>query len=79
MGHVLFAESESGPKVMCKEQRLGAAFHVVVNELRVGDTLYCMGYPGYEYKCEPVVFANRILAIEPGVTPSQEEEVLLLS
>ena len=26
-----------------KEQRLGAAFHVVVNELRVGDTLYCIG------------------------------------
>eukprot|EP00435_Cladocopium_sp_Y103_P033246 s1052_g8.t1 len=75
MGHVLFAECGNA-KVMCKEQRLGAAFHVVVNELRVGDTLYCIGYPGFEYKCEAVIFAHQILAIEPSNLPSHEEKVL---
>ncbi|CAL1167005.1 unnamed protein product [Cladocopium goreaui] len=75
MGHVLFAECGNA-KVMCKEQRLGAAFHVVVNELRVGDTLYCIGYPGFEYNCEAVIFAHQILFIEPSNLPTNEEEVL---
>ncbi|CAK9026432.1 Polyketide synthase PksN [Durusdinium trenchii] len=65
MGHVLFAECGKA-KVMCKEQRLQSSFHVAINELRVGDTLYCTGYPGFEYKCEPVIFATELLAIEPG-------------
>ena len=72
MGHVLFAECGNA-KVMCKEQRLGAGFHVVANELHVGDTLYCLGYPGFEYKCEAVIFAQQILAIEPGA-PSDEKQ-----
>ena len=38
MGHVLFADCGQ-VKVMCKEQRLANSFHVLVNELRVGDTL----------------------------------------
>ena len=66
MGHVLFADC--GVKVMCKEQRLGASFHVVVGELHVGDTLHCRGYPGYEYKGDPAIFATEILAIEPACT-----------
>lgn len=41
MGHVLFADC-GRVKVMCKEQRLQSSFQVVVNELRVGDTL-CHG------------------------------------
>lgn len=74
MGHVLFAECGNA-KVMCKEQRLGAAFHVVANELHVGDTLYCLGYPGFEYKGEAVIFAQQILAIEPGVSSDENSEV----
>ncbi|CAE7840879.1 pksN [Symbiodinium sp. CCMP2592] len=85
MGHVLFADC--GVKVMCKEQRLGASFHVVVGELRVGDTLHCRGYPGYEYKGHPAIFATEILAIEPtcteGLQPSdsilfRDESILVV-
>ena len=65
MGHVLFAEC-GAVKVMCKEQRLGASFDVVVKELHVGDTLHCRGYPGYEYKGDPAIFATEIVAIERG-------------
>ena len=65
MGHVLFAEC-GNVKVMCKEQRLGTSFQVVIKELRVGDDLYCRGYPGYEYKGDPAIFATEIVAIKPG-------------
>ena len=75
MGHVLFADCGKA-KVMCKEQRIGSSFHVAINELRVGDTLYCTGYPGFEYKCEPVVFAKELLAIEPGEQQERDEATL---
>lgn len=76
MGHVLFAECGKA-KVMCKEQRLQSSFHVAINELRVGDTLYCTGYPGFEYKCEPVIFATELLAIEPGSEQRESEQTTL--
>ena len=75
MGHVLFADCGRF-KVMCKEQRLGASFHVIVRELHVGDILYCRGYPGYEYQGDAAIFATEILAIEPAQGLNSQESVL---
>mmetsp|Transcript_134915 Transcript_134915/g.269205 ORF Transcript_134915/g.269205 Transcript_134915/m.269205 type:complete len:789 (+) Transcript_134915:74-2440(+) len=64
-GHVLFADF--GPaRAMCKEQRLGHEFRVLVAELRVGDVLHCEGLPGLDFHGAPTVFVQHIRGIEPG-------------
>jgi len=78
-GHVLFADFGTA-RAMCKEQRLGHAFRVLVTELRVGDVLHCEGHPGRDFHGAPTVFVKHIRGIEPAakvdteLAEGQEEE-----